>query len=474
MVTWSLVYYWSEWVIRLVMLVHVPTKRSAAAARSWLLLIFLLPWPGMIAYALIGRPYLPKRRIALQKRLSELIREEQARRVMPGRDAAPDLPPEFTHVKTLAQKLGDFLIFPGNRIELLDDYNGAIDRLVADIEAAAHHVHLLYYIFADDATGRRVGDALVAAVGRGVMCRVLMDGRGSKSGLRKLAPRLRMAGVEVVAVMPSRLWQQFTTGRVDLRNHRKIAVIDGRIGYTGSQNIIDADFKRPLIYEELVVRAAGPVVGELQAVLLADRFLETGEPIREPLMFPVIEPMGGCAAQVLPSGPGYPHENNQRFIVALLHAATRRVVITSPYFIPDDPFIQAMTTAVLRGVEVHLVVSEQIDQYLVGLGQRSFYDELLEGGVRIHSYTRRFMHAKHVSIDDCIALIGSSNMDIRSFMLNSEIMLVVYDANAVGDLRKIQERYFADSREILVEEWRRRPGVIRVLQNTARLADSLL
>src|SRR6184192_4399853 len=210
MVTWSLVYYWSEWVIRLVMLVYVPTKRSAAAARSWLLFIFLLPWPGMIAYALIGRPYLPRRRVALQARLSELIRDEQARRVMPGRDVAPPLPPEFAHVKTLAQNLGDFLIFPGNRIELLDDYDGAIDRLVADIEAATHHIHLLYYIFADDATGRRVGDALVAAVGRGVTCRVLMDGRGSKSGLRRLAPRLRMAGVEVVAVMPSRLWRQFT------------------------------------------------------------------------------------------------------------------------------------------------------------------------------------------------------------------------------------------------------------------------
>src|SRR2546421_4617722 len=164
MVTWSLVYYWSEWVIRLVMLVHVPAKRSTAAARSWLLFIFLLPWPGMIAYALIGRPYLPRRRIELQARLSELIRDEQARRVMPGRDVAPLLPPEFTHVKTLAQNLGDFMIFPGNRIELLDDYHGAIDRLVADIDAATHHVHLLYYIYAGDATGNRVADALIRAM----------------------------------------------------------------------------------------------------------------------------------------------------------------------------------------------------------------------------------------------------------------------------------------------------------------------
>src|SRR5205814_4463651 len=129
----------------------------------------------------------------------------------------------------------------------------------------------------------------------------------------------------------------------------------------------------------------------------------------------------------------YLHENNHRFIISLLHAAAERVVITSPYFIPDEPFVQAMTTAVLRGVEVHLIVSTQIDQYLVGLGQRSFYDEMLEAGVKIHSYTPKFLHAKHVSVDDCIALIGSSNMDIRSFLLNAEVMLVIYDQNVVAD-----------------------------------------
>jgi cardiolipin synthase len=477
MLTWSLAYYWSEWAIRLVMLVYVPQRRSAAAARGWLLLIFLLPWPGLLVYGLIGRPYLPQRRKMLQARVSKLIREEQAARGMAdGAAPLPELPAEFTHVVTLAQNLGDFQIMAGNAIELLDDYDGAVGRLVGDIDAATHHVHLLYYIFADDRTGNRVADALVRAAGRGVSCRVMMDGTGSKAGLRRgLAPKLRAGGVEVVAMLPASLWRRFTSARIDLRNHRKIAVIDGRVGYTGSQNLIDADFKRPLVYEEVVVRVSGPVVGELQAVFLADRVVETNAPVRHAMMFPAIAATGGgSAAQLLPSGPGYPHENNQRFIISLIHAAARRVVITSPYFIPDDPFIQAMTTAVLRGVEVHLVVSKQIDQYLVGLGQRSFYDELLEGGVRIHSYKERFLHAKHVSVDDHIALIGSSNMDIRSFMLNAEVMLVVYDPAVVADLRRIQERYFAGSEEISAERWRRRPGVQRVMQNTARLADSLL
>jgi cardiolipin synthase len=496
---WSLVYLVSEWVIRLVMLVHVPRRRSAAAARAWLLLIFLLPLPGVIVYALIGRPYLPRRRMELQAEASRMIREEQERRglvpaVRPlrgagGGEAASvarqdeqaelELSAQLAHVMRLAENLGDFRIVGGNRVELLDDYEGTIDRIVADVDAARDHVHVLYYIFADDRTGRRVAEALVRAAGRGVSCRVLMDGTGSKVGLRRLRPGLLAAGVEVVALLPARWLRRFSSARIDLRNHRKVVVVDGRVGYAGSQNLIDADFKRPLVYEEVVVRVEGPVVGELQAVLLADRWVETGEAVRRPEMFPEwVAAEGGTpgrtVAQLLPSGPGYPHENNQRFIVSLMHAARRRVVITSPYFIPDDPFIQAMTTAVLRGVEVHLVVSRQIDQYLVGLGQRSFYDELLEGGVRIHSYTKRFLHAKHVSIDDSIGLIGSSNMDIRSFMLNAEVMLVVYDREVVGRLREIQERYFRDSVEITKEVWRRRPAVHRVLQNVARLADSLL
>jgi cardiolipin synthase len=474
MLTWSLLYYISEWVIRLVMLAYVPQKRSAAAARGWLLLIFLLPWPGVILYMLIGRPFLPRKRMALQARVSQMIREAQARRVMPGREVMPDLPANFTHAVTLAQNLGDFQIFPGNAIELLDDYDATIDRIVGDIDSAASHVHLLYYIFADDRTGHRVADALVRAVARGVSCRVLMDGTGSKVALGRMGAKLRAANVEVVKLLPVSLLRRFTSARIDLRNHRKIVVVDGKVGYVGSQNIIDADFKRPLVYEEVVVRVCGPVVAELQAVFLADRWVETGEAIGNPSLFPSIQPQGESMAQVLPSGPQYAHENNQRFIISLIHAATRRVVITSPYFIPDDPFIQAMTTAVLRGVEVHLVVSSQIDQYLVGLGQRSFYDELLDGGVRIHSYTRRFLHAKHVSIDDCVALIGSSNMDIRSFALNAEVMLVVYDIRVVEQLRRIQERYFADSKEIEAARWRNRPIVHRMLQNTARLADSLL
>src|SRR5689334_18134682 len=204
MPVWHDVYFISEWVVRILMLFYVPQRRSANAARAWLLLIFLLPLPGVILYGMIGRPKLPRRRVARQLEISALLREEQAR-IVPATVATPDLPPQFGHVVDLGRNLGDFHTLGGNGLELIDDYGAAIDRLVADIDAATHHVHLLYYIYADDRTGNRVADALLRAVGRGVSCRLMMDGMGSKRALRTLAPRLRAAGVEVVAVLPTRI-----------------------------------------------------------------------------------------------------------------------------------------------------------------------------------------------------------------------------------------------------------------------------
>jgi cardiolipin synthase A/B len=262
--------------------------------------------------------------------------------------------------------------------------------------------------------------------------------------------------------------------RIDLRNHRKIAVIDGRIGYTGSQNLVDPDFKPGITYEELVVRVTGPVVLQLQAVFAADWFLETEEVLDTLEVFPDPDVTGKVAAQVLPSGPDYPATNVQRLIVALVHGARTRVVITTPYFIPDDALMQALETAVMRGVEVHVVVSLLADQLLVSLAQRSYYTELLAAGVRIHRYRDKFLHAKHLSIDDRVALIGSSNMDIRSFVLNAEVSLVLYDADAALRLRAQQERYFAGAELLSLGEWKKRSLVTKVSENMARLVSPLL
>jgi len=472
MLDWPLLYLISEWTIRLIMLVYVPQKRNPAAARTWLLLIFIFPFGGLLLYGLFGRAYMSQRRLAAQQKSSHFIRTI-GKAFLANYAIHPDLPLPFQHIVTLAQNLGDFGTLGGNQVEILADYEGAVDRLVADIASAQDHVHLLYYIFADDRTGNRVVDALADAVKRGVACRVLIDSLGSKKSRRTLVPRMKNAGIEVTQLLPVRWFRRRGT-RADLRNHRKIAVIDGRIGYVGSQNLVNADFKEDITYEELVVRVTGPVVLQLQAVFLADRSLDAEQHIDLAKLFPK-EQMGGTSpAQTLPSGPSYPYANNQRLITALIHAAQKRVVITTPYFIPDDAILQAMQTAVMRGVEVHLLVSRKADQLLVGLAQRSYYEDLLETGVRVHRYKHRFLHAKHLSIDDTIVLVGSSNMDIRSFQLNAEISLLVFDPQVAATLRAVQERNFAQAEVLTLEEWRKRPAPVRITQNLARLVDSVL
>ena len=300
-----------------------------------------------------------------------------------------------------------------------------------------------------------------------------MDAVGSKRGLRQLAPELRAGGVEVSAMMPVGLLRR-SAARFDLRNHRKIAVIDGRTGYTGSQNIVDPGFVKDHPNEELMVRLQGPVVAQLQAVFLVDHYLETGTALNESELLPEWTTAGETPAHLVPSGPGYQRENGQELIVALLYEARERVVITTPYFIPDDPFLQAIRSATARGVAVHLVVSKHANQPFSQLAQRAYYEDLLEAGVEIHLYRPHFLHAKHISIDDDMAFIGSTNMDIRSFALNAEINVLVYDSTVVRALQKVQERYFAASDRLTAGEWSRRPLRTKIAQNTARLADSLL
>ncbi|MEO7000448.1 MAG: cardiolipin synthase [Ktedonobacterales bacterium] len=534
--TWEeLLLILSDWTIRIVMLIVVPQRRAPAAARAWLILIFLLPWPGLLVYLVLGKPRVAEQRLerhaTYQQRLAQRVRrqidhwrERQAlppfsrmahasQRQLPAQaitagalvataagnasdgvapgtaisavdpatnseaDPMEYVPERFQPTVALTQALTHLPILDGNAVELLEDYNATIDRLIADINAAQDTVHVLYYIFAADVTGRKVADALVRAAARGVTCRVLVDALGSRPALRALLPKLRAGGIEAYAVSPfslAHLFRRHRTSRIDLRNHRKIVVLDGQIAYTGSQNIVDADFKRGIVYEELVARLTGGIVRQLQAVFLGDWYLETQQLLEGRDVLRKLTRTGEIAAQALPSGPEYPIEANQRLFTSLLHCARRRIVLTSPYFIPDAALLNALETAALRGVETHLVVSQAADQFLVCQAQRSFYAELLAMGVQIHLYTPAFLHAKHLSVDDDLVVIGSSNLDRRSFALNAEISVVFYGNEVAKRLHAIEQRYFEHALALTAEEWAARPWYSKILQNIARLMDVLL
>jgi cardiolipin synthase len=472
-IAWGELYSASEWAIRLAMLFYVPYRRDAAAARGWLLLIFFLPWPGLLLYALFGRAYLPKWRLERQKIVSEAIdRVYRNAQVAPLRDGAPM---QWWAALDLTSALSGFPVVGGNRFELIHDYDGALDRLIDAIDRAERHVHLMYYIYADDAVGHRLSAALLRARQRGVSVRLLLDAIGARAGLKAHAPALRAAGAEVVALLPFRLFKRERM-RPDLRNHRKIAVIDGCIAFFGSQNIVSPSANKGLTNEEMVVRAEGPVVRQLHAVLLGDRYLETASlppeiDIGEAAAATVHQP---AYAQALPSGPGFRTDTTENVMVGLMYAAQSRIALTTPYFIPSAQFVSAMCNAARRGVAVHLIVDKASNKPFVQLAQESYYDTLLEAGVNIHGYYGNFLHAKLMSVDASVALIGSSNLDRRSFELNEEITVLIYDASVTAALRNIEQGYLARADRVDPAVWASRPVLKRLLQNVARLFDALM
>lgn len=470
---WIELYFAVEWCIRLAMIAVVPLRRTPQAALAWMFVILLIPIPGLVLFLLLGRSKMPGWRVARLDEFRHAMGEQRDRllpRVSPEEAAVE---PELAPTALLAHNLGRFRVVGGNDVELLSDYQSVIDRLIADIEAARDHVHLLYYIFADDDATAPILAALGRAVQRGVECRVLFDAVGSRWWRRRLLRKLAQIGVEVHAVLPWGLFRR-RAARADLRNHRKIVVIDGQIGYVGSQNLVNAQFIEGLQYEELVARLTGPAVTQLQYVFASDWFLDGSSLLKDARYFPPVASTGRVAIQVLPSGPHSPRDNNQRLIVSMVHAARERIVLTTPYFVPDEPLLQALETAAVRGVDVRLIVSRRTDNWLVRMAQESYYDELLDFGVHVHRYEPQFLHSKCMTVDGSVVMIGSSNMDIRSFRLNSEISLLIYDDEIARRMREHEDRYLSRSHELVRERWENIPYLRRLVQGIARLLSPLL
>lgn len=458
-----------EWVIRLLMIVVIPLRRPPEAARSWLLLVLFLPVPAIVFYRLIGRPDFPAWRRARFAQTAAMRAQVAAALGHPGADApAQDGGPGA--LSTLARSLGGFPACGGNAIAFHTDYEETIAALIAAIDGASHEVHLITYIFADDRTGQAVAAALGRARQRGVAVRVLVDALGSRGWTGRSLPMLHRLDIDARLVLPVR-FAPLRRARSDLRNHRKLCLIDGGIAFIGSQNIVARDFRPGIVNDELVARVEGPVVAALAAIFASDWYLET----RILLPAPAIPAARGAGVlQAMPSGPDFDVPGFGRLLVEMVHLAARRVCLVSPYLIPDEALLMAIRNAAARGVEVDLVVSAVADQRLVSLAQRSYYQELLEAGANLYQYRDRLLHAKTFSIDDTVGVIGSSNADVRSFMLNAEISLILRDRDDCARLLRIQHAYIAGSTQLTREAWSTRAKGTRVLENLARLVSPLL
>jgi cardiolipin synthase len=472
-----------DFSIRVAAIIVIPRNRKPSSAMAWLLAVFLIPYIGILFFLLVGSSKLPRKRRDKQLLINEMISTKTPSALFDSDHTR--WPAWLERITEMNRSLGAVPMVGGNRAVLIGDYTGGIAQMAADIDTATKYVHVEYYIVAFDDTTRGFFAAMEAAVQRGVVVRVLLDHIAS---IRSVGHKETFAELDRIGVLWSfMLPVQPLKGkyqRPDLRNHRKIVVVDGRVGYMGSQNLIDRSYnspkniKRGLKWQELITRLEGPVVTSVDAIFHSDWFSETDELLpqeRVPLDAAVLDTSPDALdCQVVPSGPGFAGENNLRLFLALLHSAQERIIITSPYFVPDEAMMYAITSACQRGLHVELFVSEIGDQGPVWHAQRSYYKPLLDVGVRIYQYPAPFiLHAKHLSIDDEVAVIGSSNMDIRSFALDLEVCLLVRGESFVRSMREVEAHYREISTELTGRQWAKEPRSATVLDGLARLTSAL-
>jgi len=467
----------AEYIIKIVALGVIPENRRPSSSQAWLLLILFLPAIGLPLFLLIGSPYVAGRRQRVQREANLTLR-----RGLTPRETIPEtvqVPADLISLTTMNRRLTEFPVMEGRTVAFYPGYEKSIAAIVAAIDGARSYVNLEMYILALDSTTEALFDSLAAAVKRGVKVRVLYDHLGSRKyvGHPEMNKRLTADGVDWHRMMPidplKGRWR-----RPDLRNHRKLVVIDGEIGFMGSQNMIDSSYlsrknkRTGRHWIDLNVELAGEIVLSLDAVFSVDWYIETAE-VLEPKI-PTKIPEQVTAMQLVPSGPGSPSEPNLRLFCSMIAAAQERIVIVSPYFVPDEALQSAITTAGYRGVAVELFVSEKADQFMVHHAQRSYYKVLLDAGVRIWNYPDpATLHTKFMVVDDRMAMVGSSNMDMRSFALDYEITLLGFGPELVNGLDAVAELYREACTELTAAEWRKRPWYDRYLDNVMRLTAAL-
>jgi len=413
-------------------------KREPVATLSWLLGLAALPYVGFFVYLLFGPQRIKRQRLRRSRARVALIKQAHAQ----SDDEAAEL-------RRLGQALTGFAPSTAREARLLVDGGATYEALIADIAQARHHVHLEYYIYAPDRSGIALRDALVERARAGVRVRLLLDALGSSKATRRFFAPLLAAGGELAWFHPTRfsnMWKFWRRPWVNLRSHRKIVVIDNTIAYTGGINITDEenDRLRPDAYRDLHVRLVGDIVMELQQVFVEDWAYATGQrdfisDVARDLPVPSV---GSVRAQVVTSGPDSDWEAIHRMFVSAIHSARHRVWLVTPYFVPGEAALMALTSAALAGIDVRVIVPRMSDSRFVTLAARSYFDALMHSGAKVYEYGPRMLHTKALLVDDDVALLGSANFDARSFRLNFEVSVLFEDTTFAASLARQIEAEF--------------------------------
>ncbi len=438
-------------------------KRAPAATLSWLMALAFLPYLGFLIYYVLG-----PQRIDRSQRKRKLSHDNVG-----GRQPGPANEKDAALNRT-AQFMTGMPATTASKVELLIDGGPTYDALVKAIEAAQQHVHVEYYIFLGDRTGTRIRDALIERAKAGVKVRVLLDGIGSRLSSKFTKP-LEEAGAELAFFHPVRWWMTFfARPKLNMRSHRKIVICDGKVGFTGGINVTDDENNqlKDDAFHDMHMRLEGEVVHWLQIAWLEDWHYATDKQLAlDSVSAPAAK--GPISAQVIPAGPDNEWEPVHRVEVSAIHRAQSRVWLATPYFVPSRAALFALEAAAMRGLDVRVMVPKRSDSRMVTPAARSYFDRLLEAGVRIFEYGPRMMHTKALLIDEEISILGTSNFDARSFALNFEIVVLFCDTGVASDLSSSLAVDLAAASEVTKDSLR--PAFLsRLSEGVARLFSPIL
>jgi len=453
--------------------------REPASRVAWVVVMVLLPVAGIVIYILLGETNIGRRRAA---RAREVLVRLPNTSEAPGADAAqlqPEIPDRFVPLFRVGHSVNGFEPVGGNRARLLPDSNATIESMVRDIDAATDHVHLTFYIWLPDNNGLKMVEALKRAASRKVACRAMVDGLGSRILMASEHWKaMRDAGVHVATALPIGIaLLRPLRGRIDLRNHRKILVIDNQITYCGSQNCADPEFRvkaRFAPWVDAMMRFEGPIARQNQYLFTSDWMAQVDEDITGLLRQPLPPGIPGLTAQVIGTGPTVRYSAMPEVFETLMYAARRELFITTPYYVPDEAIQNALCASARRGVATTIIFPAKNDSWIVGAASRSYYSELLAAGVRIFEYQGGLLHTKSLTLDGEVTLIGSANMDRRSFELNYENNILFYDPVLSAEMRRRQDTYLAQSLPVtaeMVEHW---PMTRRLWNNSIAMLGPVL
>ena len=425
---------------------------SPPARLAWFIVLNIAPYFGTGIYFLFGEVDIGHRETNRHKHIFQEITKSAGALVGAEETGKALIDPAYSPAFRYAASINGFHPMPGNTAELMADADATLERMIADIDAAREHVHVLYYIWLDDHTGTSISDALIRATERGVTCRAMADGLGSRKLIASpLWKRMKDAGVHMAVSMPlDNPVRTILTSRIDMRNHRKITVIDGEVTYCGSRNSADPEFRVKPKYApwvDIMLRFRGPVVAQNQLLFISDWMAATGEQLKaQPA--PCVADAEGFPASVVGDGPTVRRGATPQLFSSLVACARQDITISTPYFVPDATLYEALCSAAHRGVNVTLILPARNDSWVVAAASHSYYRRLLEAGCRIHEFEGGLLHAKTFTMDEKVLIVGSTNLDLRSFDLNYENNILLQDRSMTLEVQKRQQDYIANSRSV--------------------------